>query len=309
MTHYYQIYDIDLAASFPIPELYSTVASSTQLKITNQERIPVFEQIDREGWMYEDFLHVQIGPAGLLLLVKDVCRIWFKTQYTLVLEPLPGVDLAEAKIYLLGSGLSIYLMNQGLFSLHAGTVTNGQYCISFMGESGVGKSTTSTYFIDQGFRLLADDVTLVKIDAVDKQPRVWPAMPSMKLWPDSVQQLQRNPSELALIAPSEDKRRLNVSYAFEPSGNLPLKAIFLLEPSDQVQVPQVQRLQNKDSFTAIASNVYRAEAVPWLKQTANHFRFCSHLAQQVPVFRLQRPYEPFDIDSIYQLVNQTVAAL
>lgn len=304
----YRIYDFNLSSTFPLPELWPVADPDIQLNITDQEPIPPLTRIDKEGWMYEDFLFIQIGQEGTIILIKDVCRIWLKSADTLVLEPLPGVDAAEIRVYLLGSGLAMYLMSRGYFTLHAGTITNGATCISFMGDSGVGKSTTCTYFIDRGYRLLADDVSLVKLSP-QATPMVYAALPALKLWPDSLQQLQRDPEFLPLVTNSESKRRLALQDAFSPAGNVPLKCIFLLEPSDQVERPTLTRLQGKDSFDAISNNIYRVEAVTWLGQTANHFHFCTQLARQVPVFRLQRPLEPFDVEAIYQLVEQTINTL
>ena len=140
--YHYRIYNFGLSSTIPLPELWPQENEPVQLRITHQEEIPVFDLIHKEGWMYEDFLFVQIGPQGILLHIKDVCHVWFKSSDTLVIAPDPGVDLEEVKVYLLGSGLALYLMSQGQFTLHAGTVTDGTRSLSFMGDSGVGKSTT-----------------------------------------------------------------------------------------------------------------------------------------------------------------------
>lgn len=304
----YCIFNLYLSSTFPLPELWPHDEGKAQLWVTDQEKIPPFELVYKEGWMYEDFLFIQIGPQGTLLLIKDVCRIWLKAADTLVIEPFPGVDAGEVRVYLLGSGLAMYLMNQGYFTLHAGTITDGTKCITFMGESGVGKSTTCTYFIDRGYRLLADDVSLVKL-STQTVPLVYPALPALKLWPDSLKQLCRDPESLPMVFNNEDKRRLILKDAFSSEGNVPLSAIFLLEPDAQVEQAMLTPLYGKACFDAIASNTYRSEAVTWLGQTANHFQFCTQLARQVPVFRLQRPLEPFDLEAIYQLIEKTVAAL
>lgn len=306
--HNYHIYDLYLSSTFPLPGLRPHSTDNVELWITDQEKIPPFEVIYKEGWMYEDFLFIQIGPQGIILLIKDICRIWLKESHTLVIEPNLGIDLEEAKVYLLGSGITLYMINQGHFTLHAGTVTDGVNCISFMGDSGAGKSTTCTYFIDRGYSLLADDVSLVTLSR-GAAPLVWPALPLLKLWPDSLNQLQRDPERLPLVVYNENKRWLSVKDAFSRKDNAMLSCIFLLEPNETISRATISRLTGKESFDAIASNIYRSEAVTWLGQTANHFQFCTQLAQQVPVFRLQRPNEPFDLESIYQLVEKTVASL
>ena len=297
-----------MSSTLPLPELWSAENEPVQLHVTHLEKIPVFEVIQKEGWISEDFLYVQLGPQGILLHIKDVCRVWYKSSDTLVIEPNAGIDLEEVKVYLLGSGLALYLMNQGQFALHAGTVTDGTHSLSFMGDSGMGKSTTCTYFLDQGYRLLADDVSLVQC-STQNVPGVWPAHPSLKLWPDALNQLHRDPVSLPQVFQNENKYRLSARHNFSAQGNIPLKAIFLLAPDEAVEQAVLTRLQGKDCFDAIANNIYRTEAVSWLGQTANHFRFCTKLAQQVPVFRLQRPTESFDLEAIFQRVVQTMASL
>lgn len=224
--YHYRVYNYKLSSTFPLPELWPIPACNVQLTITDQEKIPPFEVVDKEGWMYEDFLHIQTGPQGTIIFIKDVCRIWLKAADTLVVEPVPGIDASEVRVYLLGSGLAMYLMNHGYFTLHAGTVTDGAKCISFMGDSGVGKSTTCTYFIDRGYQLLADDVSLIKLSA-QASPLVCSALPALKLWPDSLNQLSRDPESLPLVFNNENKRRLILKDAFSSEGNVPLSGIFL----------------------------------------------------------------------------------
>lgn len=162
--------------------------------------------------------------------------------------------------------------------------------------------------MDRGYRLLADDVSLIQVSS-QTVPGVWPAHPGLKLWPDSLHQLQRDPESLPPVFQKENKRRLSARHTFSTQGNIPLQAIFLLEPDEAVTRVVLTRLQGKACFDAISANIYRTEAVTWFGQTANHFRFCAELAKKVPIFRLQRPTEPFDLEAIYQLVTQTIASL
>lgn len=304
----YSIYNLDISSSIPLPELWPSERAVDALNISHEEQIPNLSEVYSEGWLFDDFMYVQRGAEGVQLHIQEICHIWFKSPYAIVINPDPGVHLEDIKVYLLGSGLALHLMTQGQFCLHASTVANGTHCISFMGHSGAGKSTTAAWFLEQGHQLLADDVSLVSFLDTN-QANVWPAHPGLKLWPDALTQLGRDPALLPVVFQNDTKRRLNAQPQFSTQGPVPLKAIFLLDPTEASEELNISRVQGRACFELIAEHIYRVEAVTWLGQTANHFLFCTRLAQLVPVFRIQRPRGSFELDALYAQVNKILAQL
>lgn len=224
----------------------------------------------------------------------------------MLVERLKGVQEAEMRFYILGAALGLFLIRRGAFPIHGSTVTDGRRSILFCGPSGAGKSTLSAWFMDQGYKLVADDVSLVHFSD-DALPKVWPGIPQVKLWDDSVLALQRDPQSLPLLLDNWEKRRLPV----DPSslyGEAPLAAIFLLS-SESCDAPAARMLTGVDRFAAIAGNIYRGETILDLGQGANHFEFATRLAARTSVFSLSRPHDRFALKEIQEIVEHTLNQL
>lgn len=76
------------------------------------------------------------------------------------------------------------LRQRGLLVLHASCVANGSGAIAFVGFSGWGKSTLAIRFLQEGYRLLSDDVLPICIKKCP--PVVYPSHPSVKAKEDSL---------------------------------------------------------------------------------------------------------------------------
>ena len=109
----------------------------------------------------------------------------------MTIERLPDVELAEIRFYILGAALGIYFIRRGAFPIHGSTVSGSSGGILFCGTSGAGKSTTTAWFMDQGYALVTDDISLVYFDA-NGSPWIWPGIPQVKLWEDSAIALNRD---------------------------------------------------------------------------------------------------------------------
>ena len=66
---------------------------------------------------------------------------------------------SDIRVFLLGSCLGALLHQRGVLALHASAIETDQGAVLFMGDSGMGKSTTLQAFIKRGYKMLADDIT------------------------------------------------------------------------------------------------------------------------------------------------------
>lgn len=207
------------------------------------------------------------------------------------------------RFYILGAALGLFLIRRGAFPIHGSSVSGQQGGILFCGASGAGKSTTTTWFMDQGYSLVADDISLVHFDA-DGRPWIWPGIPQVKLWDDSAAALQRDPGSLPRLLDKWEKRRLSVD-ASELGKAAPLAAIFYLSP-EECTTPSILPLHGAERFAALAGNIYRGETILDLGKGKDHFAFVTRLAACTPVYALTRPKDRFALKEIQELVEHTL---
>jgi hypothetical protein len=86
------------------------------------------------------------------------------------------------QVYMLNQALSFALLKRNLEPLHATAVVVDGGAIALFGESGRGKSTLASGFLQSGFTLLTDDVLIYSVDR--QTVFALPGPPRVKLFPD-----------------------------------------------------------------------------------------------------------------------------
>lgn len=300
----YFVYGISLSCTFSIPELpIREKIGIVDLYISEGEIASSItpDELQHEGWFFDQHVYIQVFQNSVFLSINNIGKIFISSK-EIVLQRLPNTTIQEAKVYILGIAISIYLLKKGIFSLHGSTIYKKNKGLTFAGTSGAGKSTMVTYFIDNGYYLVADDVSRIELP-INSAPKVHPGISQVRLWPDSVLALNRDPQSLPLVVNKLDKRRLAIEK-ISPSA-VELSAIILLKPSP-VDQPRLYQLKGEERFLAIAENIYGVRIIPFLRNYAEHFQFCTALVNKVPVYCLERPIGKFALDSIYSLVESTL---
>lgn len=224
----------------------------------------------------------------------------------IVIQPYLGVPRELIDVYLFGTALGIWMIRRGDFFLHGSTVRIDNNSVMFSGHSGAGKSTTVAWLMQQGWRLVADDVSRLHWPE-SGAPLVYPGLPHVKLWEDSATALGHDPEKMPRLFQRWNKHKLEVppEGMAEPA---PLSAIFILQPED-IDRPVVEPIHGAERFLQLAPHIYRAEFIKQLGKEKEHFQFCSRLAAAVPVFRLRRPTRGFDLAAVQEVVMAALAGL
>jgi hypothetical protein len=305
--HYYRLYDWTVGAEMALPEL-TPAGTPARVDIWVRQgeapaRLPA-EEACKAGYLYDGHLYYQLGEHRLLLDLEGVARFLISDRDTVTAAPAPGVSAGEWRAYLLGLCFGFLLPLRGQFALHGSAVAAGGEALLFVGRSGAGKSTLAAKCVERGWRLLADDVSLVRFDEAGR-PRVFPAYPHVKLWADSARLLGVSIEGLSPISPDLEKYRVGFAPHFlsEPRA---LRHIFILEPGESGP-PRAEALSGARKIEALLPHIYRSVAVRIFDMQAEHFLFCSRLAAAAPVSRLHRPAaggDPAELLPIIESVSQ-----
>jgi hypothetical protein len=224
-------------------------------------------------------------------------RIWARWQAPVTLE--------DVTAFLLGQIFAYALHLRGYVCLHASAVAVDGKAVLFAGEPGMGKSSTAAAFAEQGFPLVADDVSAIRRDGRGRLV-VAPSFPLMRLWPDSAEFLYGKGSagELPRVQPGEDKRLvlLERSSGKYQGESTPLGAIYLLAArSGEPTAPRIENIEDAGRLIQLLANAYVSPALG-LEQRAEEFRLLGEICRSVPVRWLTASSDPQRLGRLCELV-------
>jgi hypothetical protein len=211
----------------------------------------------------------------------------------ITIDPVPGSTEAAVRLYLLGSALGAIVHQRGLFPLHANAIVLHGRAIAVAGAPGVGKSTLAAWFYDHGDTLLSDDVC-----ALEERDGAFVAhagVPRLRLHPDALEATGRRSTDYAEAFDGWAKYVVPIrnSCTFEA---VPFSHAYLLCDGDKFAI---ERLVGAVAVQALSENTYRGGYLREAGIAERHFRQCTELARQAPLFvvRRARGLERLDSDA------------
>jgi hypothetical protein len=242
-------------------------------------------------------------PEGILLSWNQYGRFLIRAGREILVEPAVGVDDTYIRHLLFGPVLSVLNYQRGLFIFHASGVVLPSGGAVFMADAGYGKSTQAEALVRRGHSLITDDVLLMKLE----HEKIWamPGVPFLKLWPETISLLGEDPNKYPTVKTSLPKRTLNkIDIAVQQP--VALKAVFILEFGEKIEI---KRLAPMEALQQIMPHwygvLYEGELLPILG-LERHFRDCTTVVQNLPVYRLTRPESLDFMPAICEAVECTV---
>jgi hypothetical protein len=190
------------------------------------------------------------------------------------------------------------LAYDGHFVLHCGTVNGPSGAFGFIGPSGHGKSTMTASLHLRGMPLMSDDAVVVKKQG--DTYRVERIYPSLRLFPDSLEQLFAAAEPTAPVADYTDKR--HVTFAPGPDS-APLLALFrLVDPANDINI---SRLAPAETCMALIANSFALDASNSL-ETRKRFAKATDVARCIPVYDLHYPRDYAAIPEVHARIFETI---
>lgn len=179
--------------------------------------------------------------------------------------------------------LPIFLLFEApdVVGVHGGSVSLGGRAWAFIGDSGAGKSTTARVLVEEGAKLVADDLTLVDV----AEQSVLPGCPAVRLWEEE------GAVPLAVEDRPESSLRTkrwfrfpDVCTASEPT---PLGGIFVLDaqPADaEIAEPTFTKVGGQEAFALLMAQTFDISN-PEPEWSRRRFAAVATLARSVPIYR------------------------
>ncbi len=297
---YYKIYGFTVASELPLD--LPTILSSTP-DITLKLMAPLNQNGDPD-----EGVEVDMQKDHTTVKIFGVAEYRITPNFNIEISPeIENYKNSELSLYALGTVFSIVFCMKDMIALHGCCVNVNGQSVVIMGDSGAGKSSIARGFINEGFKLLSDDVSLISFD---EEIKIIPSYPSQKLWTDTTDSFQIITHEFERISNRYDKFSAPILDAFE-ENNLPIGAIILLEAAEVSEV-QISELTKKRALEAVFDNTYREEYIHYMNKSMLQLKILSNLVAQVPVYHMVRPANSFtvkrQVNKILEIINSNPIA-
>jgi hypothetical protein len=229
----------------------------------------------------------------LLLEAPGVARYLAQDGQTLSIESLPGAVESQVRHFARLTPLAALLFQRGMLALHAAAALppgQSQGAILLAGDSSTGKSTLLAALLKRGWRMLADELAILTLNAAG-QPVLIPNPSEIRLWPDAIKKLAWDAS-LAAESPhtqgAGSEITLGCLYALRIKG---------LNPAESTPVPGAQ------GFRLLGGLTYNSHIADALLDRTAYFRLASAVLQCAPVLWLQRPRDVWSVDDLVEILE------
>ena len=218
------------------------------------------------------------------LLIPKVGHFHVRDGREIRVSPLPGVQSAIVRPWVLGPVWGALCYQRGFFIVHASAVRIDNEAVIFCGRAGRGKSTLAAQLGIRGYALVSDDLCRLDLPA-QGTPVVYPSPPRVKLWSDTLGELGWGARELAPDHLREGKFHLSMGETglIDP---LPVRAAYLLAWGE-FGVRELHGMAALHEFLSGAT--YRMRMLESMGQVGTHSRRCMEFLRYVPFAELTKP--------------------
>lgn len=294
VSHPYHAFSLDwMSEGLAIPELQDAQDNGTEA--TASARITIREE-DPQHWPElaagsHDTPFLQMGRGDLRLTVEGLCRFRISNAEQIAWHRADrSVSDQDLRTFLLGSAVGALLIQRGMLVLHGNALERDGQAIVCLGHSGAGKSTLAYALMQQGWRLLADDLVAITPDG-----QVLPGIPRIKLWHDAAKAFGLNPGELAPIRQGLQKYLLMGQAIERAVRPCPLRALYLIRQQrrdrndpDKTHIARIS--SQRQAALCLRNQAFRPRFVRGLGQEGANFIALARLQQQVPLATLPTPW-------------------
>lgn len=297
----YQTFGLNVASDYTFGDRLPLGQGNVDILFTCQETVPIAIKWDGIEPVYTSIYRTKDNkPAWFLYQIEEyyVARYTGSIDFYISAEAIIGhilnVELRDAyTMDFLPTVLALWLEFQGIPCLHASAVVVNDHAIAFLADSGQGKSTLVTAFLQAGFPLLTDD----KLPLDEKDGIFWgrSGTPFIRLFPEIAGMLVDDYQKLDLVLPGFTKRVAHIesdllrSFSHVPK---PLACIYILD-RNSIEKPEqktiINSISQRDAVIELIRFGFTTHINEVLGFSIDRMNFYSRLAASIPVKRLSYP--------------------
>lgn len=284
----YKAFGLSIRSDLTIPGLLAGTGEP-EVEIRLEKLPPPPPQALAQGYYYQAF------SQEVHFYWYDVGSILVREGREILVDLLPEAVESEVQQVLAGPAMACIIHQRERMPLHASGVMAGGGALVFLGDSGMGKSTTAAAFYARGYPLIADDLIALDLNG-SGPPTVFPGFPQLRLSPGEV--IPGGKLETTQLSyPSGDKNAYRAEHGF-PQGPLPLRRIHVLVRGE---ILAIEPMGLQEAMIELVRHTYRISLMHPFRGHDN-FLNCARLVQEIPVLRLSVPRSLAGSDALVHMV-------
>jgi hypothetical protein len=248
--------------------------------------------------LYEDAFY-RLNQNEFSMTVEGVGSFYASGGNYISLVVNPKATNANIELYLNGSTYGAILHQRKIMPIHGSCFIFNNKGIMLCGNSGAGKSSLTASFVLDGNEFLTDDVT--PILTLNNKPFIWTMSDRIKLWEDSLKQLNQNKEGLHKIDPDTEKFYYPLN-SYKDSTFM-LNHIFLIEIHEKSTIA-FQEIKGAEKVTALRNEIYRLEYLQGMPENESlYFEKLVQISKKIKITKLYRPKDILIEQTQQQLKN------
>lgn len=230
--------------------------------------------------------------------VPQIATFYVRAGKIINAECTQSSDMQLVKLFILGTCMGIILFQRKILPLHGSIIEIDGKAYAFVGNSGAGKSTLASSFINQGYKLVSDD--LIALTLKEGQPWVVPSYPQQKLWQESLNIFGMDRNGYDSIYGRQEKYCIPIKSNFY-SEPLPLGGIFELIKAEQSAV-EIRSIPNLNRFHMLFNHTYRNFLLHKLNIMDWHFSLSTEIIPNIMIYQICRPKVGVTVEEIKEMI-------
>jgi hypothetical protein len=291
ILHLYQAFGLLIHSEFTLPELF--LANGTESLATVTVKKADLTNIWQELSQPDEYF--VILDRKVLFMIPEVGIFCVEDGHTLLVSPFTKVEEDRLRLYILGTGMGLILLQKRILPLHGSCIAINGKAYAILGHSGAGKSTLASVLLNQGYRLLSDDIIPIVIS--EQIPIAIPSYPQQKLWQESMQALDISQSDSRPIYNRETKFAVP-AHAYFHADPLPLGGVFELVNRANESDAFIQPIHGMERYLTLFHHTYRNFYINRGGLMDWHFNILAAFVNRISVNRLGRPSTGFSANEL-----------
>jgi hypothetical protein len=295
----YKAFGLNMISEIPLPELprLSDQNILIDVEITIGDLAKEWTKLipkEEDIFVKENLVMFQI-PNIAIFSIQEGKKI--------TVLPLAGFSEDAARLYILGTCMGAILFQRKILPLHGSAIVIDGKAYGFVGDSGVGKSTLASAFINSGYQLLTDDVIAISLSQEDI-PVAIPSYPQQKLWQESLNEFGMEKHQYRPLLDRETKYAVPIPTNFT-AESIPLAGIFEIVKTQNEQI-EICPIQGLERLHTLFYHTYRnfmlspSGLLPW------HFDTMTRVVNKIHIYQLRRPVSRFTANELPTLIVNTL---
>jgi hypothetical protein len=199
--------------------------------------------------------------------------------------------------------MGVILQQKKILPLHGSAIEIDGRAYAFIGNSGAGKSTLASAFLNNGYRLLTDDVIAISLSQEDI-PFVTPSYPQQKLWQESLNEFGMDHQKYHPLFERETKYAIPVHSQFS-TDTIPLGGIFELVKSNNEET-EIHVLNGLERLHTMFYHTYRNFMIAPSGLMNWHFNTSAQIVRKINFFQIRRPSSYFTAHDLPAYILKTL---